>query len=145
MMISSALGDALSVVNVGAGAGSYEPTQMAVVAVEPSIAMIRQRPAGSAPAVLAQAESLPFRRHSFDASLAILTIHHWTSLAAGLAELRRVARHRVVIFTCDPEYSHRFWLVSRYHPRLPISIAHISRQCDCAEGYDQKEFVIGSQ
>src|SRR5690348_4044507 len=96
-LISEALGDVRSVVNVGAGAGSYEPPQIAVVAVDPSIAMIRQRPNGSAPAVLARAESLPFRSRSFDAALAVLTIHHWTSIAAGLAELRRVVSRHVVI------------------------------------------------
>jgi len=96
-MITAALGDVRSIVNVGAGAGSYEPAQMAVVAVDPSIEMIRQRPIGSAPAVLARAESLPFRSRSVDAALALLTIHHWTSIAAGLAELRRVATRRVVI------------------------------------------------
>src|SRR5438552_11344921 len=109
-MITDALGDVRSVVNVGAGAGSYEPVQMAVVAVDPSMEMIRQRPIGSAPAVLARAESLPFRNRSFDAALAPLTIHHWTSIAAGLTEMRRVAIRRVVILTCDP--------ASRYLPEI---------------------------
>jgi SAM-dependent methyltransferase len=80
--------------------------------------MIRQRPIGSAPAVLARAESLPFRSRSFDAALALLTIHHWTSIAAGLAELRRVATRRVVILTCDPECDDRFWLASHYLPEI---------------------------
>src|SRR6266478_7901250 len=101
-MITEALGDVRSVVNVGAGAGSYEPAQMAVVAVDPSIEMIRQRPIGSAPVVLARVESLPFRSRSFDAALAVLTIHHWTAIADGLTELRRVATSKVVILTCDP-------------------------------------------
>jgi ubiquinone/menaquinone biosynthesis C-methylase UbiE len=100
--IREALGDARGVINVGAGTGSYEPRRIAVIAVEPSINMIRQRPSGSAPAVLAAAESLPFRNRSFDAALAILTIHHWSSVAGGLNELCRVAAGRVVIFTCDP-------------------------------------------
>lgn len=117
-MITDALGDARSIVNVGAGAGSYEPVQMAVVAVDPSIEMIRQRPIGSALAVLARAESLPFRSRSFDAALAVLTIHHWTSIAAGLTELRRVASRRVVILTCDPECGDRFWLASHYLPEI---------------------------
>lgn len=90
-MIREALGDARSIVNVGAGAGSCEPAQLALVAVDPSIEMIRQRPIGSAPAVLARAEALPFRSRSFDAALAVLAIHHWTSIVAGLSELRRVA------------------------------------------------------
>jgi Methyltransferase domain len=117
-MITEALGDVRSVVNVGAGAGSYEPAQIAVVAVDPSIEMIRQRPIGSAPAVLARVESLPFRSRSFDAALALLTIHHWTSIAAGLTELRRVATRRVVILTCDPACSDRFWLASHYLPEI---------------------------
>jgi SAM-dependent methyltransferase len=116
--ISEALGDIRSIVNVGAGAGSYEPVHMAVVAADPSIEMIRQRPNGSAPAVLAQAESLPFRSRSFDAALAVLTIHHWTSVAAGLAELRRVATRRVVILTYDPARSDCFWLSSHYLPEI---------------------------
>ncbi len=117
-MISRALGDVRTVVNVGAGAGSYEPAHMAVIAVEPSIEMIRQRPIGSAPAVLAHAESLPFRSHSFDAALAVLTIHHWSSIPAGLTELRRVATDRIVILTCDPACEDRFWLVSHYLPEI---------------------------
>lgn len=117
-MITEALGDVRTVVNVGAGAGSYEPRQMTVVAVDPSIEMIRQRPIGSAPAVLARAESLPFRSRSFDAALAILTIHHWTSIADGVAELKRVANLRVVILTCDPECDNRFWLASHYLPEI---------------------------
>jgi SAM-dependent methyltransferase len=117
-MITKALGDLRSVVNVGAGAGSYEPTQMAVVAVDPSIEMIRQRPTGSAPAVLARAEALPFRDRSFDAALAVLTIHHWTFIADGLKELRRVSARRVVILTYDPAWSERFWLASHYLPEI---------------------------
>jgi SAM-dependent methyltransferase len=117
-LIDEAIGKVRSVVNVGAGAGSYEPAHMAVVAVDPSIEMIRGRPPGSAPAVLARAESLPFRSRSFDAALAVLTIHHWTSIAAGLAELHRVAIHRVVILTCDPAWGDRFWLASHYIPEI---------------------------
>jgi SAM-dependent methyltransferase len=116
--IIEALSDARSVVNVGAGAGSYEPAQIVVVAVDPSIEMIRQRPNRSAPAVLARAESLPFRSRSFDAALAVLTIHHWTSISAGLSELRRVATRRVVILTCDPACGDRFWLASHYLPEI---------------------------
>ncbi len=117
-MITEALGDVRSVVNVGAGAGSYEPVQMGVVAVDPSIEMIRQRPIGSAPAVLGRAESLPFRSRSFDAALALLTIHHWTSIEVGLREMRRVATRRVVILTYDPACDERFWLASRYLPEI---------------------------
>ena len=90
--ILEGLGAATSVVNVSAGTGSYEPTDRRVVAVEPSEVMIRQRPAHAAPVVRAVAEALPFRDDEFDAALAVLTIHHWTDLARGLAELRRVTR-----------------------------------------------------
>ncbi len=116
--IVAALGDARSIVNVGAGSGSYEPDQIAVVAVEPSLEMIRQRPLGAAPAVRAQAEALPFADRSFDAALAILTIHHWDDLPAGLAELRRVARRRVVILTFDPGCQDLFWLPVHYVPEI---------------------------
>jgi hypothetical protein len=117
-MINQALGDVQSVVNVGAGAGSYEPRQIAVVAVDPSLEMIRQRPIGAAPAVLGRAESLPFRSGSFDAAMALLTIHHWTSIAAGLTELCRVSTQRVVLLTYDPECTERFWLASHYLPEI---------------------------
>src|SRR5436853_5377295 len=92
--IHRALGDAGSVVNVGAGAGSYEPRDREVVAVEPSAVMIAQRPAGAAPAVRAAAERLPFPDDSFDAAMAIITLHHWEDVDAGLREMRRVARRR---------------------------------------------------
>lgn len=108
-VIYDSLGDAHTVVNVGAGAGSYEPHDRFVLAVEPSITMIRQRPVGSAPAVQARAERLPFPDDCFDASLAVLTIHHWADWQAGLLEMRRVSRDRVVVFTWDPE-SDRSWL-----------------------------------
>ncbi len=115
--ILTALGRAASVVNVGAGAGSYEPTDRPVVAVEPSAAMIRQRLPASAPVVQASATDLPFRGGAFDAALAVLTVHHWPVRARGLAELGRVARERVVILTWDPE-STGFWLVESYFPTL---------------------------
>jgi SAM-dependent methyltransferase len=115
--VLSALGDAESVVNVGAGAGSYEPSDRAVVAVEPSLEMIRQRRAGSAPVVRGSATDLPFRDGAFAAALAILTVHHWPDRVRGLAELARVARRRVVIVTWDPAAS-GFWLVDDYFPRI---------------------------
>ena len=101
--------------NVGAGAGSYEPADRDGLAVEPSEAMIAQRPAGAAPVVRAHAEALPFGDDSFDAALAVLTDHHWADRCAGLRELRRVA-HRAVVFTFDPAYTDAFWLVSEYLP-----------------------------
>ncbi|HLM71408.1 MAG TPA: methyltransferase domain-containing protein [Polyangiaceae bacterium] len=116
-IINAALGDAATVVNVGAGAGSYEPPDRSVVAVEPSSVMIAQRPASAAPAVQGSAELLPFPDNAFDAALAILTVHHWSDRRAGLAEMRRVARDRVVVLTWDPEHP-GFWLVRDYFPDL---------------------------
>src|ERR1700733_7218492 len=96
----AALGDALTVLNVGAGTGSYEPSDRDVIAVEPSALMRAQRPAGAAQCVAAAAESLPFENQSFDAAMAFATIHHWQDPIGGLREMRRVAR-RVVVFTHD--------------------------------------------
>jgi SAM-dependent methyltransferase len=108
--IFAALGDASSVVNIGAGAGSYEPEET-VLAVEPSQVMIEQRPVGAAPVVQAVAEALPLRDNSVDAALAVLTVHHWRDLTAGVAEMRRVARRRLVFFTWRPERFANFWLL----------------------------------
>ncbi len=99
--IHDALGDARTVVNVGAGAGSYEPGDRWVLAVEPSATMRGQRPAGAAPCISARAESLPLDADSVDAAMACVTIHHWDPREQGLAELRRVARGPVVVFTFD--------------------------------------------
>ena len=116
--IRAALGDDVAtVVNVGAGAGSYEPDDLEVTAVEPSAVMIAQRPAGSAPVVQAAAERLPFAGGSFDAAMAVWTVHHWSRPAAGLRELRRVARRRVVVATWDPETRAGFWL-AEYLPEI---------------------------
>ena len=116
--IERALGDARTVVNVGAGAGSYESPDRDVVAVEPSAVMREQRPAGAARVVDARAESLPFEDGSFDAAMAILTVHHWEDQRAGLRELRRVARGPVVVLTFDAEEAEAFWLVRDYLPEL---------------------------
>lgn len=113
--IAEALDDARSVVNVGAGAGSYEPPQT-VAAVDPSLTMLRQRPAHAAPALMGSAERLPLSDGSVDAAMAILTIHHWADLAAGIAEMRRVARRRLVFFTWRPEQFSTFWLLQEYLP-----------------------------
>ncbi|HVV91274.1 MAG TPA: class I SAM-dependent methyltransferase [Solirubrobacterales bacterium] len=99
--IAAALGDARTVLNVGAGAGSYEPRDRWVLAVEPSATMRAQRPADAAPALACTAESLPFDDDSVDAAMACVTIHHWEDRARGLAELRRVARGPVVVFTFE--------------------------------------------
>jgi len=117
-VVEGALGDAKTVVNVGAGTGSYEPQGRAVTAVEPSAEMISQRPAGAAPAVQASAEALPFADDEFDAAMAVLTLHHWADLDTGLAELRRVASRRLVLVTFDPEPLLRLWLVQDYFPAI---------------------------
>ena len=113
MAIHAALGDARTVVNVGAGAGAYEPADREVTAVEPSATMIAQRPPGAAPVVQASAEALPFADGEFDAALGVLTDHHWSDRERGLREMRRVAR-RVVLFTWDRRAVWDFWLVSDY-------------------------------
>lgn len=118
VQIRAALGGSRTLVNVGAGTGSYEPGDLRVVAVEPSPVMIGQRPQRAAPAVRAMAEHLPFPDDAFDGALAILTVHHWRSAVAGLSELRRVARRQVVL-TWDPEVTSRFWLVTDYLPQIP--------------------------
>ena len=113
--IHAALGDARTVLNVGAGAGAYEPADLDVTAVEPSAVMRAQRPPGAAPVVDASAEALPFEDGAFDAAMAVLTDHHWSDLAKGLAELRRVARRRV-LFTWDGGTALDSWLVRDYFP-----------------------------
>ena len=151
--ISAALGDAGTVVNVGAGAGAYEPVAASVVAVEPSWLMIRQRSRPASRAVQAIAEALPFRAATFDAALAVLTIHHWTDWRQGIAEMKRVAK-RVVLFTFDTAAVRHFWLTETYFPELveldrkrSPSIAELVRalgDCtvdriavphDCADGF----------
>lgn len=150
--ILEALADASTVVNIGAGSGSYEPQDRSVMAVEPSMVMIDQRPGGAAPVVRARAEALPFADDSFDCALAVLTIHHWSDLALGLSELRRVSRRRVVVLTVDPSVR-RFWLLD-YFPELadvdqrvlpPLSVVHqhlgrctvidVPIPHDCADGF----------
>jgi SAM-dependent methyltransferase len=121
----AALGDARTVLNVGAGTGSYEPPGRDVTAVEPSAVMRAQRPAGAAPCVAAVAESLPFADQSFDAAMAFATIHHWPDPIAGLREMRRVAR-RVVVFTHDSSdtgWLRRFWLTRDYLPEVADLLA----------------------
>ncbi|MEU9305722.1 methyltransferase domain-containing protein [Streptomyces sp. NPDC048269] len=113
--IRKALGDAATVINVGAGTGSYEPPRT-VLAVEPSSVMIAQRPAGSAPALQACAESIPLADDAADAVMALLTVHHWADLEAGMGELLRIARRRVVVLTWDQAITRRFWLLEEYLP-----------------------------
>jgi SAM-dependent methyltransferase len=149
--IGDALADARTILNVGAGTGSYEPRDREVVAVEPSAVMIAQRPLDAAPAVEASAEALPFRDASFDAAMAVLSDHHWTDRARGLRELRRVARRRVVVFTWDPRFADAFWLTRDYLPAFKRlsgmsidDIAHcigatrivpVPIPCDCRDGF----------
>jgi SAM-dependent methyltransferase len=114
--IWSALGDARTVLNVGAGTGSYEPPDRDVTALEPSAVMRAQRPPGSAPCVAGAAEALPFADDSFQAAMGSLTLHHWTDWRAGLAEMMRVARDRVVLFTWDPAFAGAHWLGPEYMP-----------------------------
>lgn len=152
--IWEALGDARTVLNVGAGLGAYEPTDREVTAVEPSAVMRAQRPTGSAPCVAAAAESLPFEDGSFDAAMAVSTVHHWRDPVAGLREMRRVAR-RMVVFTYDASDSgwrQRFWLTRDYLPEFGgllvdwPSLADLARAVDgraepvlipwdCADGF----------
>jgi SAM-dependent methyltransferase len=151
--VADALGPARSVLNVGAGAGSYEPADRRVAAVEPSVEMVRQRPPGAAPAVRASAEALPFRDGAFDAALAILTLHHWPDWRAGLREMRRVARGRVVVLTWDPDHA-GFWLVQDYFPGIlemdrrilpppaamgevlgPVDVRPVPVPADCTDGF----------
>jgi SAM-dependent methyltransferase len=114
--ILEALGDSASVVNVGAGTGSYEPQDRWVVAVEPSATMTRQRAADAAPVIQGVAEALPFVDGAADTALAVLTVHHWTDPARGLAEMRRVAKRRAVVLTWDEDVWESFWLIREYLP-----------------------------
>ena len=151
--IHAALGDARTVLNVGAGSGSYEPADRWVLAVEPSATMRAQRPAGAAPVIAAQAEALPLDDDAVDAAMACVTIHHWEPPAAGLAELRRVARGPVVIFTFELESLPAWQLdflregVELETPRFPAITAveaalggrtrveRIPTPADCADGF----------
>ena len=151
--ICEALASCVTVVNIGAGTGSYEPPSC-TLAVEPSQRMIDQRSAQSAPCLCAFAERLPLEDRSFDGSLAVLTIHHWQDVSAGLKEMRRVSRQRVVLFTWDPEYPADFWLPRDYLPEIleldcprfptmrqlaqwlgPIEIQPVLIPADCADGF----------
>jgi SAM-dependent methyltransferase len=159
-LVHAALGDARTVVNVGAGAGSYEPTDRLVTAVEPSAAMRAQRPVGLSTAVDAVAESLPFADGSFDAAMATVTVHQWPDPAAGLRELRRVARGPVVIVTFDPDALDRLWLFSYFPDLLAIerrrfppiaairtalggvsSVAPMPIPIDCVDGFAEAYYA----
>jgi SAM-dependent methyltransferase len=115
--IDAALGDAVSVVNIGAGTGSYEPLSRTVLAVEPSEVMMRQRPTEAAPCLQGSAEALPLETASVDAAMAVLSAHHWTDLERGLGEMARVARKRAVLLTWVPDTA-PFWLTKDYFPEI---------------------------
>jgi len=116
-VIHAALGDAKTVLNVGAGAGSYEPVDRYVVPLEPSKVMRNQRPRHLAPAVIGTADDIPFDDGAFDASMVVLSVHHWTDRARSLREIRRVTRGPVVVMTFDPDAPTEFWL-GDYAPEL---------------------------
>ena len=117
--IHAALGTASYILNVGAGAGSYEPNDRYVVPLEPSVVMRRQRPRHQAPALIGTADAIPFDDGAFDAAMAVLTVHHWKNRAACLAEIRRVTRGPVVIMTFDPDAPTDFWMAD-YAPELVV-------------------------
>jgi len=150
-IIDGALGSAQTVLNVGAGTGSYEPAGRSLTAVEPSREMIRKRGSAAAGAIQASADDLPFEDKSFDAAMAILTVHHWPDKQAGLREVRRVTRGRIVLLTFDP--SRRPWLTD-YLPELaaldeaqmptmsdyerwlgPVQVTPVPVPHDCSDGF----------
>jgi SAM-dependent methyltransferase len=126
--IHAALGQAGTVLNVGAGTGSYEPVDRLVTAVEPSLEMIRRRSRGAAKVVQASAENLPFHDGAFDASMALLTVHHWRDKKLGLREMRRVTRGRIVLLTFDP--SQRPWLTDYLPELIALDEAHLPTMSD---------------
>lgn len=157
--VLGAFGDAQSILNVGAGAGSYEPVDRDVTAVEPSAQMRAQRPAHLAQAIDATAESLPFDNGEFDAALASFTVHQWGDLEAGLAELRRVTAGPVVVLTCDPAALDRSWLAeyapeviateARRYPAIDaigaglggeVEVLSIPIPIDCTDGFSEAYF-----
>ncbi|MBU6412858.1 MAG: methyltransferase domain-containing protein [Planctomycetes bacterium] len=143
--IHSALGTARTVLNIGAGAGSYEPTDRHVVAIEPAAAMRARRPAHAVPAIIASAESLPFDDLSFDAAMGTLTVHQWRDRATGLRELCRVTRHTIVLLTFDPEHVHDFWL-NDYIPELTdADQIRMPRISALAEAFASHGFTTTSQ
>ncbi len=132
--IKRALGNAASIVNVGAGAGSYEPSDREVIAVEPSRKMIAQRRPEAARAICASAERLPLPDDAVDAAMTVLSIHHWDDPAGGVAEMRRVARRRIVVLTYDPAYVLRWWL-GEYAPQIAADDAERFPPLDALLGW----------
>ncbi|UJP11046.1 class I SAM-dependent methyltransferase [Microbacterium sp. KUDC0406] len=154
--IRTALGDARTVLNVGAGAGNYEPADLEVTAVEPSATMRSQRPSHLSRAVDAVAEQLPFADDAFDAAMTTFSVHQWGDLEAGLAEVRRVTRGAVVVLTCDPDLLDRSWLAEyapgvieterRRYPSMDrlrdglggkVSVHPVPIPWDCTDGFNE--------
>jgi SAM-dependent methyltransferase len=155
--VYNALANAKTVLNVGAGGGSYEPHDKYVVAVEPSAVMRSQRAAnGKVPAIIGTAANLPFDNDAFDASMAMVTVHHWPDIADGLKELRRVTRGPVLIMTFDPDALNKFWnaeyfselieVESLRYPKIETIVSALGRDCevikipiplDCADGFQE--------
>ena len=159
-VVADALGGARTVVNVGAGAGSYEPAGVQVTAVEPSAAMRAQRAPHLAPAVTGTAERLPFADGQFDAAMTTFSVHQWSDAAAGLREMRRVARGPVVVVTCDPALVRDFWLYeyaplvldteARRYPAVEAITAALGGSCtvgkvpipaDCTDGFNEAYYA----
>lgn len=135
--IWAALGDARTILNVGAGTGSYEPEDREVLAVEPSTIMRAQRPPTAAPCIAAAAEALPFKDNAFDGAMAVATIHHWQDPIRGLREMGRVAR-RVVVFTYDINALSEFWLTRDYLPELLDRLSARPTVADLATAIDAR-------
>jgi SAM-dependent methyltransferase len=155
--IGKALGNAKTVLNVGAGAGSYEPEDRYVVSVEPSAVMRNQRIAnGKTPAINAFGDQLPFDDHAFDAVTAFVTLHHWPDMKKGLLELKRVAREKVIVMTFDPQALDRFWNAEYFpeiidverqrYPTIPFITDALEADCEvweipvplhCADGFQE--------
>ncbi|NUR24801.1 MAG: class I SAM-dependent methyltransferase [Catenulispora sp.] len=159
-LIDATLDGARTVVNIGAGAGSYESTRFAVTAVEPSGSMRAQRPAHLPAAIDAVAESLPFADGAFDAAMTTFSVHPWTDLQAGLREARRVARGPVVVLTCDPELVRDFWLYdyaplvldteARRYPAIgtiaetlggEVEVTPVPIPVDCSDGFNEAYYA----
>lgn len=151
--IETALGKAETVINVGAGAGAYEPTDRTVTAVEPSAAMRALRP-HHRPAINATAEHLPFPDNTFDAAMATFTIHQWQNLDAGLTEVRRVTRGPMAILTCDPDLVRDFWLYdyapevldveARRYPEISTlngTVIPVPVPRDCIDGFNEAYYA----
>jgi hypothetical protein len=155
-LIYELLGSARKILNVGAGAGSYEPTGREVIAIEPSASMRALRPAHLSAAIDAVAEQLPFADGVFDAAMALFTVHQWSDLRLGLGEMRRVTRGPVIVLTCDPEELDRFWLKAyapeviaaeaRRYPSIESIAAALGGACevksvpiplDCRDGFNE--------